>query len=86
MKRVVVLFVFSVFKTLLIVSTYTIVTATPPLGDVVAQSITTTRERIISRESQPAPPEVSIRQLPPPPREEGCMVPPSPAHGWVSGY
>jgi|SRR5712691_11037090 len=70
--------------TLLLVSAYTIVTATLPLGDVVAQTVAT-HEAIIIREGTP-PPEIIVRQPPPPPREEMPMPPPSQGQVWVPGY
>jgi len=70
--------------TLLLVSAYIMVTATLPVGDVVAQPVTT-HEAIIIREGPP-PPEVIVRQPPPPPREEVRIAPPSEADVWVPGY
>ena len=90
MRRIAVSLTLVASTALLIVSAYTIATATPPLGDVVAQN-TITRETIITREGPlppgPPPAEVIVRQPPPPPREEvRTPPPPSPGYAWVPGY
>jgi len=84
MKPIAVFLRFVASTALLLVSAYTMVTVTLPVGHVVAQTITT-HEAIIIREGPP-PPEVIVRQPPPPPREEVRIAPPSQVHVWVPGY
>jgi hypothetical protein len=60
-------------------------TGTPPLGDVVAQSNTITRETVTIRETAPSP-EVVVRQPPPAPRQDNRPPPPAPTQVWVTGY
>lgn len=68
---------------LLLISAYTIGTATLPSGDVVAQTVVT-HEATIVRQAPPSA-EIIVRQAPPPPREEMRMAP-SPSLVWVPGY
>jgi len=70
---------------LLLVSAYAIATVTLPVGDVAAETITTTHEAIIIRQGTPLP-EITVQQSPPAPREEMRVPPPSPGQVWVPGY
>ena len=69
--------------TLLLGFAYIIMTATLPLGDVMAQTVIT-HEATIVRQGPPST-EVIVRHAPPPPREE-VRVAPSPSLVWVPGY
>jgi len=94
MRRIAVALTLVASTTLLIVSAYTVATATPPLGDVVAQSSTITREKVITKETTITPgpgapgpgAEVIVRQAPPPPRDDVRPPPPAPSQVWVPGY
>jgi len=64
---------------------YAIAAVALPSVNVTAQSNTITQEKVIIRETVPAP-ETVVRQSPPPPREEVRITAPSSHHVWVPGY
>ena len=85
MRPIAVLLRFVVSMALVLVAAYAIVTVTFPVGDVAADTVTTTHESIIIRQGTPLP-EIIVQQPPPPLREERRIAPPSPEQIWVPGY